>query len=312
MKNYYTILGVDRDASEEQIKKAYRKLAVEYHPDKNKGDKNKEEKFKQITEAYEILKDKEKRYQYDNYNNNENQFGFDFNEIFNKKTKNAPFYTANLNVTLEDIYFENEIERILVEDEDCQNCNGQGYKNNNDYEMCHVCRGTGAINNNINSFFVIHSMCENCKGKGKIIKNKCSSCLGEKKIKKEKTLKIKIPSFINHGDRLRMNNYLFNINIQDHQSFELKNSNIIYTQNIPFTFAILGGEIDIPCLDGKKINLKIKETIEYETVLKVKNKGMKKENGEFGDMYIKFNIHFPKKISEKQKKILKEFEKTIN
>jgi molecular chaperone DnaJ len=315
MKDYYEILGLSRNASEEEIKKAYRKLAVEYHPDKNNGNKKKEEKFKEITEAYETLKDKQKRYQYDNFNTKSNPFGFnndngfDFNDIFNKRTNNPSFYTANLSVTLEDIYFEKEIERMLVEDEDCHTCHGKGYESNSDYEICHVCHGNGTVNSNVNSFFVMQSKCENCKGRGKIIKKKCSGCNGEMRIKKEKTVRIKIPSFINQGDRLKMSNYLFNIIIQPHQYFELKDNDLIYTENIPFTFALIGGELEIPLLNGKKVVIKVKEIITQETILKVKDKGMKREDGTNGDMYIKFNILFPKKISEKQKNILLEFEK---
>lgn len=319
MKDYYEILGVSRDATEEEIKKAYRKLAIEYHPDKNKGDKKKEEKFKEITEAYEILKDKQKRHQYDNFGSNENPFGFggdggfgfDFNinDFFNRKTSNPAFYTINLNLTLEDIYFEKEIERMLVEDEDCQVCLGKGYKNKDDYETCHVCNGSGSVNNNINSFFIMQSVCENCRGQGKIIKKKCTNCNGDKKIKKERTVRIKIPPFINHGDKLKMNNYLFLVNIQPHQYFELKDSDLIYTENIPFTFALLGGELEVPTIDGKKINLKIKEIIQEDTVLRIKNKGMQKQNNVFGDMYIKFKINLPKKISMRQREILSQFEK---
>ena len=118
-----------------------------------------------------------------------------------------------------------------------------------------------------------------------------------------------MPPYINSGDKLKMNNYLFNVIVQPHQYFKVDNSNIIYTENIPFTFALLGGEIEIPTIDEKKVILKIHDIVTDETILKIKNKGMKRENGVFGDMYIKFNIIFPKKISEKQKKILKEFEK---
>ena len=313
MKDYYKILGINHNATEEEIKKTYRKLAVEYHPDKNKGDKKKEEKFKEITEAYETLKDKEKRYHYDNFKNNQNPFnfnqGFDFNDILNKRQQEQHVYTANINLTLEDIYFEKEIEKILVEDEECYQCSGKGYESDNDYEFCHICKGKGFNDNNINSFFVMQSMCENCKGKGKIIKNKCKICLGEKNTKKEKTIRIKMPPYINNGDKLKMNNYLFNVIVQPHPYFKVDNSNIIYTENIPFTFALLGGEIEIPTIDEKKVILKIHDIVTDETILKIKNKGLKRENGVFGDMYIKFNIIFPKKISEKQKKILKEFQK---
>lgn len=316
MKDYYAILGINRNASEEEIKKAYRKLAVDYHPDRNKGDKAKEEKFKEITEAYEILKDKQKRYQYDNFGNNQNHFGFnrdngfDFDDLFNvRKPSQQTFYTANLALTLEDVYYEKEIERMIVEDKDCNQCFGKGYEKNDDYELCHICRGHGVVQKNINSFFVTQAMCENCRGKGKIIKKKCSVCNGDKKIKTERTVKIKIPPFINNGDKLKMNNYLFNVIIQPHQFFDLNNRDIIYTEKIPFTFALLGGELEVPTIDNKKVILKIQDILTEDTVLKVKSKGMRHENGDYGDMYIKFIIQYPKKISEKQKKILQEFEK---
>lgn len=314
MKDYYAILGVNRQATEEEIKKAYRKLAIDYHPDRNKGDKAKEEKFKEITEAYEVLKDKQRRYQYDNFGNGSSSFnfnhGFDFNDLFNRKKQTSQsFYTTNLNLTLEDIYNEKEIERMIVDDRTCEICLGKGYERSDDYDLCHVCHGQGMVQKNINSFFVTQSVCENCRGKGKIIKKKCSGCNGESVIKTERTVRIKVPFFVNSGDKLRMNNYLFNIIIQPHNFFELNNRDLIYTEKIPFTFALLGGELEIPTIDSKKIILKIRDIITDDTVLKIKDKGMRYENGEYGHMYVKFNIQYPKKISEKQKKILQEFEK---
>jgi molecular chaperone DnaJ len=313
MKDYYEILDIKKESTEEEIKKAYHKLALKYHPDKNKDDKEKEEKFKKISEAYDTLKDKNKRKEYDmrnaNYANSFNQ-GFDFSNFFhNKKATNVNFYTVNLHLSLEDIYFEKEVERVIVEDEKCQTCNGKGYENKDDCVFCNICNGEGVIEKNINSFFVTRERCEKCTGKGKIIKNKCKNCNGEKLVKKEKTVIIKLPSFIDNGDKLKMNNYLFNVILKPHDFFKIDNRNLIYTTKIPFTFAMLGGEIDVPSINGDTLKITIKEIIDEDTVLKIKNKGMKKENGEFGDMYIKFSIEFPKKISEKQKKILSQFEK---
>ena len=317
MKDYYKILGVDKIASMEEIKKSYRKLAVEYHPDKHKGDKIKEEKFKEISEAYDVLKDKQKRNEYDMFNASYHQpfrgsSGFDFNDIFStirEKRESNIKYSANVKVTLEDIYFEKEIARDLVEDETCDSCSGKGFNKSEDNEVCHVCNGKGVSDTNINSFFVMQSTCENCDGAGKIIKNKCKKCDGLKSVKKEKKMKFKLPGFIGSGDRLNLGRYIFNVIVEPHNHFHVDNRNIIYTHEIPFTFAMLGGEIEVPSIAGNKLKLKINEAIQEDTVLKIKGKGLKDEHDNYHDMFIKFKILYPKKTSEKQKKILKEFEK---
>jgi len=310
MKDYYKILGVNQNATEDEIKKAYHKLAIKYHPDKNKDDK--EEKFKKISEAYDTLKDKNKRKEYDMFNfKHKNPFNedFDFSDFFNNKKQqtNVNFYTTNLNVTLEDIYFEKEIDRVIVEDADCHQCQGKGYENNKDYVFCDICNGEGVIEKNINSFFITRETCENCKGKGKIIKNKCKTCNGDTFLKKEKTVRIKLPPFIDNGDKLKMNNYLFNVILKKHDLFEINNRDVIYTHKIPFTFAMLGGEIEIPSINGDKLKIRIKEIIDDDTVLKIKGKGMKDDKNNYHDMLIKFKLEYPKKISEKQKKILENF-----
>lgn len=305
MKDYYKILGLSRNATEEEIKKAYRQLAVKYHPDKNKGDKKMEEKFKEITEAYENLKDSQKKNEYDNPRHSD--FDFNFNDFF--KRKNQPVkYTTNVTVTLEDIFFEKEITRVLVEDETCQICNGTGKEKNSDYEYCEVCAGRGVIENQINSFFVTQQICEKCQGAGKIIKDKCKNCDGKKVTNKEKKIKFKLPKFIKQGDQLKIDNYYFNILVTKHNFFELNNRDLIYLKEIPFTFAMLGGELEVPTIDGTTLKIKIKETVDEEILLKISNYGMYDENNKRHNMYIKFKIIFPKKISEKQKKILKEFE----
>lgn len=311
MKDYYEILGVTKESSEDEIKKAYRKLAFEYHPDKTKGDKKKEEKFKQITEAYETLKDEQKRKNYDNRDNQSvfdgfGGFGFNINDFF--KSKNNNFYESTINLTLEDIYFEKEIERIIIENEKCNYCHGIGYESDK-YDFCETCDGNGVIENKIGGFFVTQTACDRCNGHGKIFKNKCVKCNGARFLMNEKKIKIKIPNFISNGDKLKMNNYLLTVHIEKHEKYELENKNLIYTETIPFTFAMLGGKIEVPTIDGKIISIDINDTITEDTVLRIKNKGMKTINKDYGDMFIKFNIEYPKKISEKQKKILKEFEK---
>jgi molecular chaperone DnaJ len=313
MKDYYEILGVMKEASEEEIKRAYRKLAFEYHPDKTKGDKKKEEKFKQITEAYETLKDQNKRKNYDNRGNqsvfdNFSGFGFDINNFFKNKNENNNFYESIINLTLEDIYFEKEIERIIIENEKCNHCHGSGHEND-EYDFCETCDGNGVIENTIGNFFVTQSTCNKCDGHGKIFKNKCKKCNGMRFLTNEKKIKIKIPNFVSHGDRLKMNNYLLTIQLEKHEKYEIKNKDLVYTENIPFTFAMLGGKIEIPTIDGKTISIDIKDIIMEDTILRIKKKGMKTVNKDYGDMYIKFKIEYPKKITEKQKKILKEFEK---
>lgn len=316
MRDYYEILGLKREASEEEIKKAYRKLAFEYHPDKTKGDKEKEEKFKEITEAYEVLKDQEKRKNYDMYGH-QNQFqnandfgfgfGFDINDFFRQKDEQH-LHNLVIDITLEDIYFEKEIERTFFENEKCKKCNGIGY-NNDKFDFCKNCSGDGVIKTKVGGFFVTQSQCQKCNGRGKIFKNKCQECEGKKTSQVEKKIKIKIPGFIAEGDRLKINDRLLTVRIIKHDFYTIKNRDLLYTQNIPFTFALLGGQIEIPTIDSKVISIDIKEIITEDTVLRVKGKGMKIENNDYGDLYIKFKIEFPKKITEKQKKIIEEFEK---
>ena len=317
MKDYYQILGLNRNASEEEIKKAYRKLAVEYHPDKHKGDKAKEEKFKEISEAYDTLKDEQKKNQYDTFGFNQrgpftNNNDFNFNDIFSSirnKRQNSVKYTTNIKVTLEDIYFEREMSRVLVEDETCSQCNGIGFEKTQNEEICHVCNGQGISSTTLNSFFVMQSTCENCNGTGRIIKNKCKKCNGDKRLKKEKTIKFKLPGFITNGDKLSLGNYIFNVILEKHEHFNTDDRHIVYIHEVPFTFAMLGGEIEVPSIAGNKLKLKINEAIQEDTVLKIKGQGLKDEHHNYHDMFVKFKISYPKKISDKQKKILQEFEK---
>ena len=356
-RDYYQVLGIAKNASADEIKKAYRKLAMQYHPDRNPGNKEAETKFKEATEAYEVLKDEQKRSAFDKFGhqafeqggggNGGGGFGggfegFDFNDIFSNfsdifgdgggrggKKRSAATRGSdiryNLEISLEEA-FRGSTENIsFTIPTACGSCNGSGSQNNEKPADCGTCKGSGKIRAQ-QGFFIVERTCTTCSGTGQIIKNPCKTCKGEGRVNKEKTLAVKIPAGVEEGSRIRLSGegeagmrggpagdlYVF-LTIKKHQFFIRKGDDIHFEIPIKFTTAALGGEIEIPTIDGTKAKLKIPEGAQNHDQFRLKSKGMTVMNsgGRRADMYVKINIETPVKLSNEERDLLRKLDKLM-
>ncbi len=348
-KDYYKILGVSRNATEEEIKIAYRKLALKYHPDRNPGDKVAEEKFKEINEAYEVLKNPEKRAMYDRYGttdfgNGGNFSDFDFSasrifeEFFGDGSPFEEFFGGgrrkSRGINGEDLKYELEIEfeeaifgcekKIKIPRlEVCHFCNGTGAKDQNSIITCPYCKGTGNIRIS-QGFFSISKTCDHCGGTGKIIKEFCPKCRGRRRIVKEDVVKVEIPAGVNTGNRLRLRHkgnsgldggrpgdLYIDIVVKEHPIFKRDGYNLICEIPVSFSKLALGCEIEIPTLKGKE-KIKIPAGTPSGKVFVLKGKGVPVINSyRKGDLIVRVNVEIPKKLTRKQKELLLEFEKEV-
>jgi molecular chaperone DnaJ len=343
----YQVLGISKNSSPEDIKKAYRKLAMQYHPDRNPGDKEAERKFKEATEAYEILKDPDKKAQYDRYGHQENNFGggrggfegFDFNDIFsnfgdffsdggsaNKKTNRGSDVRYNLEISLEEAFAGIDQKISFGIASTCDSCSGSGCADNSKPITCGTCNGSGKIRAQ-QGFFVVEKVCHSCKGAGTIIKNPCKKCHGNGRINKEKTLIVKIPAGVEEGNRIRISGegesglrggkpgdlYVY-ISIRKHKHFMRKGDDLHLELPLLFTTATLGGDIDIPVIEGEKTTLKVPESTQNNSQFRIKGKGMSIINsgGRRGDLFIKVNLEVPTKLTAEEKSLMQQLEAVIN
>jgi len=328
--DYYEILGVSRTATKTEIKKAYRKLAMKYHPDRNPGDKEAEEKFKLINEAYQVLSDDEKRAVYDRYGK-EGLEGrgyrtdFDFSDIFdmfndifgggfNYEEDLTPYdLDKAIEITLE---FEEAAYGVskTIENEYfalCPVCRGSGAK---EKEICKTCGGRGSVVVG-NRFIRMSQTCPNCQGRGYVIKERCPECKGRGYILKKETIHIDIPAGVDSGMRMRVagkgnkgKNYRGDLyvifKVKPSKIFKRKGNNLIVEVPVFFTSAILGDKIKIPTLEGEK-EIEIKPFTKDKTQILLKNKGLPDPNTGFkGDLIAIINIVYPKKLNEEQKELL--------
>lgn len=342
MKDYYEILGVSRDASEADIKKAFRQLALKYHPDRNSGDKAAEEKFKKINEAYSCLSDPEKRANYDRFGTAEGigggfgpfstgtGFGDIFEDIFGdlfgtfggqrrqRPTKGHDL-RYDLNITLEEAVFGTEKIIDFPKWEKCTECKGSGSERGKNPETCPSCKGTGQIRFQ-QGFFSVSKTCGKCYGAGKIITNPCKICKGNGKIQKQKNISIKIPPGVDNGSTLKISGegepgiyggppgelYIV-LNVKEHPFFKRDSTEIFCEVPISFPQAALGTEIEVPTLDGSA-KLKIPPGTPSGRIFYLKGKGAPRVGGYHrGNQVIKIYIDVPKKLTARQKELLEEF-----
>lgn len=341
MKDYYEILGVPRNATEAEIKKAFRSLALKYHPDRNPGNKEAEEKFKEINEAYSVLSDAEKRANYDRYGTAEGVgTGFDaftgtaftdiFEDIFGdffgaftgqrrpRPTKGEDL-KFDLEITLEEAAFGAEKEIEVPRWERCDTCNGSGARPGTGPVHCPNCGGTGQIRFQ-QGFFSITRTCNKCNGQGRIINNPCPSCKGKGQLRKTRTISVRVPPGVNSGSRLRMSGegelghyggppgdlYII-IHVKKHPLFVRKGNDILYETMITFPQAVLGTIIEVPTLDGT-VDLKIPPGTPSGKVFHIKGKGIPRLGGHGrGDEIVIVNIDVPKQITPRQRELLEEF-----
>ncbi len=348
-RDFYSVLGVNRDASEEDIKKAYRKLAMKHHPDRNPDDKGSEDKFKEAKEAYEVLTDARKRAAYDQFGHAgvdasaggfgargagpegfggfADAFGDIFGEIFGAgagRGRGGVFRGAdlryNLELTLEEAARGTEAKIRIPTMEQCETCHGSGAKPGTQPKPCTTCHGRGEVRVS-QGFFSIQQTCPTCHGTGKVIADPCTTCHGAGRTKKHKTLSVKIPAGVDQDDRIRLGGegeagvnggptgdlYVV-VNLKPHAVFQREGADLHCEMPINFATAALGGEIDIPTLDG---HAKIKIPAETQTgqVFRLRNRGIRPVRGSVvGDLYCHVAIETPVKLTSRQKELLREFE----
>jgi molecular chaperone DnaJ len=346
-RDFYEILGVAKNASEEDIKKAYRKLAMKYHPDRNPDSKESEEKFKEVKEAYEMLTNPEKREAFDRYGHagvDPNMggggfgagggFGDAFGDIFGDifggggrgRSGGPQVYRGadlryNLEITLEQAAngFDTTI-RVPSWDK-CDTCHGSGAKPGTAPVTCSTCAGHGQVRMQ-QGFFSIQQTCPKCHGSGKVIPEPCAACGGAGRIKRNKTLEVKIPAGIDNGMRIRSSgngepgtnggpagDLYVEIHIKPHQVFQREGDDLHCEMPISFPKATLGGEIEVPTLSGK-VSFTIPEGTQTGKTFRLKSKGIKGvRSGYAGDLFCHVVVETPVKLTEKQKELLREFDR---
>ncbi len=352
---YYEVLGLSQNAGQEEVKKAYRRLAREYHPDANPGDKESEMKFKEVKEAYDVLSDPNKRARYDRFGHEEEAFqgfnggpggfgGFgDFasgvEDIFEaffgggfssggrRRSSTAPRRGADLRydleITLEEVVYGKDTTITIPRSESCARCDGSGAKEGTSAETCNACGGSGqqqVVRNTSYGRFVSVRTCENCRGEGRVIKDKCPECRGQGQVRMEKNIEIKIPPGVDDGSKLRVAGegeagsrggppgdlYVF-IHVQPHDFFQRHGNHLVCEVPISFVDAALGNEIEVPTINGKT-DLRIPEGTQPETEFTIKGQGIPSLRGRGkGDLIVKVKVEVPRKLNSQQKKILQEF-----
>ncbi|MFX3674432.1 MAG: molecular chaperone DnaJ [Paenisporosarcina sp.] len=340
-RDYYEVLGLTKGASKEEIKKAYRKLSKQYHPDINK-EANAVDKFKEISEAYEVLSDDQKKAQYDQFGHTSpNQGfgggadGFGFDDIFSsffgggsrRRDPNAPRKGEDLQYSMtidfEEAVFGKETEIEIPKEETCETCHGNGAKPGTTPETCSHCQGTGQINVTQDTPFgrmVNRRACHHCSGSGKIIKDKCNTCHGQGTVSKRKKIKVSIPAGVDDGQQLRVTGqgepginggpagdlYIV-FRVRAHERFERDGDDIYFELQLTFPQASLGDEIEVPTVHGK-VKLKIPSGTQSGTNFRLKGKGVKNVHGYgMGDQHVVVKIMTPTKLTEKQKQLLRDF-----
>lgn len=338
-KDYYEILGVSRGASDAEMKKAYRRLAFQYHPDRNPGNKSAEERFKEINEAYACLSDPEKRAYYDQFGFAEGigispgfDFGFgdifedffgDFFDTFTGRKRPRPQKGRDLSYDL-DITFEESVfgvEKVIQVPRwlTCPSCEGSGSKPGKEPLLCPTCKGTGQRRFQ-QGFFTVSRTCGHCHGEGKIITDPCHECKGKKKIERQRDISVKVPAGVEIGSRLRLSGegelgrfggppgdlYII-INVKPHPIFERKGNNIYCRVPISFTIAALGAEIDVPTINGKA-NLRIPPGTQSGKILKLRGEGIPEPKGNSrGDQIVEIIVEIPTRLNARQRELLEEF-----
>lgn len=345
-KDYYEVLGVNRDASEDDLKKSYRKLAMKWHPDRNPDNPKAEEHFKEAKEAYEVLTDAQKRAAYDQFGHagvdpsagagagaGFGGFGDAFGDIFGDifgggggggRQRSTVFRGAdlryNLEISLEDAARGTETRIRIPALEECETCHGSGAKPGTQPTSCTTCGGHGQVRMQ-QGFFSIQQTCPRCHGTGKMVANPCGSCSGSGRIKKHKTLAVKIPAGVDEGDRIRLSGegeagvnggpsgdlYVV-MQIKPHNVFTRDHNDLHCEMPVSFTTAALGGEIEIPTLDGYA---KIKIPAETQTgkIFRLRGKGIKGvRSSSHGDLQCHVVVETPVSLTSRQKELLQEFD----
>ncbi|VFP78535.1 Chaperone protein DnaJ [Candidatus Erwinia haradaeae] len=350
-RDYYEILGVTKSADEREIKKAYKRLAMKFHPDRNQGDKRSEGKFKEIKEAYEVLTHPQKRASYDQYGHaafeqggvgGGNQGGFgsttaDFGDIFGdvfgdifggnrrqQRSARGADLRYKIELSLEEAVRGVSREIRIPTLELCGVCHGSAVKAGTKPQTCSTCRGSGQIQMR-QGFFTVQQSCPACHGRGSIIKDPCNTCHAQGRIEKLKTLVVKIPAGVDTGDRIRLSgegevgengsssgDLYVEVQMREHHIFEREANNLYCEVPISFVMAALGGEIEVPTLDGR-VNLKVPSETQTGKLFRLRNKGVKSlRGGSSGDLLCRVVVETPVRLNDKQKMLLRELEESFS
>lgn len=347
-RDYYEILGVAKDSSEKEIKKAYRRVAMKFHPDRNPDDADAEDKFKEASEAYEILSDAQKRSAYDQYGhdavsgnagaggygggngNFSDIFGDVFGDIFggagggrSRGPARGSDLRYNLDVDLEEAVKGTEVKIRIPTLVGCKPCNGNGAKKGSSPVNCTTCGGVGQVRMQ-QGFFSVQQTCPNCRGKGKMISDPCNSCHGQGRVEETKTLSVKVPPGVDTGDRIRLGgegeagpdggpsgDLFVQINVRDHNIFERDGKHLYCEVPISIIDAALGGELEVPTLEGR-VKLKIPEETQTGKLFRLRGKGVTPvRGGSTGDLLCRVTVETPANLTKHQKDLLKELKESF-
>src|ERR1700712_2714 len=349
-RDYYEVMGVAKNAGDDEIKKAYRKLAMKHHPDRNPDSKDAEEHFKEVKEAYEMLSDPQKRAAYDQYGHAgvdpnlgrggaegfggfAEAFGDIFGDIFGKgggrragggqQVYRGSDLSYAMEISLEEAAHGKETQIRIPSWESCETCKGSGAKPGTSAKTCPTCSGAGNVHLR-QGFFSIQQTCPNCHGTGKIIPEPCLTCSGQGRIKKTKTLEVKIPAGINEGMRIRSSgngepgpnggpsgDLYIEIRIKAHDIFERDGDDLHCTVPVPMTQAALSGSIEVPTLTGK-VEIELPEGTQHGKTFRLRGKGIKGIRSSYpGDLYCHITLETPIKLTEHQRKLFKELDESL-
>jgi molecular chaperone DnaJ len=343
---YYDVLEVGRNASDADLKTAFRKLAMKWHPDRNPGDKNSDSRFKEINEAYEILKDPDRRAAYDRYGHAAFEhggpggfggFGSDFGSAFSdlfegifgmgggrgrSGRERGADLRYNMEISLEEAYSGKSAQVRIPTSVTCEACSGTGAKAGTRPKTCATCAGQGRIRH-AQGFFTLERTCPSCHGRGQVIDSPCPSCSGSGRVTRERTLSVSIPAGVEDGTRIRLAGegeagtragpagdlYIF-LSLTPHPFFQREGADLHCRVPISMVTAALGGELEVPTVDGNKTRVKVPEGTQSGRRFRIHGKGMPVLRAkQMGDMYVQVLVETPQKLTKRQRELLGEFER---
>lgn len=347
-RDYYEVLGAEKNASEADLKKSFRRLAMKYHPDRNPGDTEAEQKFKEAKEAYEVLGDANKRAAYDQFGHagvdrsaggggpGGQGFGDIFEDIFGdifgggrrggggNRAYRGSDLQYNLQLSLEDAVFGTEVDIRVPSMQSCDTCNGSGAKKGSQPQTCPTCHGQGQVRLQ-QGFFSVQQTCPQCHGQGKIISDPCNDCHGQGRVEEQKTLSVRIPMGVDTGDRIRLSgegeaglnggpsgDLYVQVHVKEHELFTRDGDNLYCDVPIRFTTATLGGEIEVPTLEGK-VTLKVPQETQSGKKFRLRNKGVKSvRSASVGDLICTVVVETPVNLTKRQRELLEELDASMD